>query len=160
MRISRFISGSKYLIEFQKNMPAEIRLCPVYAPFLWISPCLRSKQKFIPSYLHLLKNHEDLEIKKTEIYYEDFLSNLNQEMTKISQFLETEMKHDPKQIWDQLAHEVMKSHKFASNENVEDFFKHSKDIPEDKFRIYYDAFINQEKLKRYFHEKIYSNHNN
>jgi gliding motility-associated-like protein len=49
MRISRFISGSKYLIEFQKNMPAEIRLCPVYAPFLWISPCSRSKHKFIRS---------------------------------------------------------------------------------------------------------------
>jgi gliding motility-associated-like protein len=49
MRIFRFISGSKYLIEFQKNMPAEIRLCPVYAPLLWISPCLRSKHKFIRS---------------------------------------------------------------------------------------------------------------
>ena len=30
-------------------MPAEIRLCPVYAPFLWISPCSRSKHKFIRS---------------------------------------------------------------------------------------------------------------
>lgn len=30
-------------------MPAEIRLCPVYVPFLWISPCSRSKHKFIRS---------------------------------------------------------------------------------------------------------------
>lgn len=109
-----------------------------------------TKEKFIPSYLLLINEFNELKIPKKVVYYEDFMTDFEGFIKSISSFLGKQILNQPQQMYEMYSQQTKENHLFSSKFEVFDPKQHSKHIPEEKLKIYKESFEGVEILKKYF----------